>query len=252
MIAQKIADFDIYGFLKKSYTKPERKEDKILEEANILFEKIKSELTTKPNLTNRFGLLEELYGLRIKIISWLLEHKMFQELEEGIKHGVKLSEEIKTDKKFFYLAENIFYALKAKMNFMEAVTQDKDFMAKGASDFKLNAPTNYSNLITVIGQQSKSKQEAQSTFDFLNSSLDIEFVLISASIAHDEKINLSENILNELSEIVVEAAQKFSGIYFSMLQSNVTYDFSKETFDEDFIKEQQFLADTGLEDLSNL
>jgi len=86
-----------------------------------------------------------------------------------------------------------------------------------------------------------------------NASLLIEFCAISAAIINDEKMNLPERIINELSFLVADAAQEYLAISYELGILNVNaskQDLTPQKLDNDFINEQKMFANLGIDDYS--
>ncbi len=90
----------------------------------------------------------------------------------------------------------------------------------------------------------------QKIIDWVHSSLFIEFILLAATIIHEEAIPVSDKTINEMAFIVADAAQEYVAIAseIGILQSVTNRRKADAAFGKPDLKEQKYLADMGLSD----
>jgi hypothetical protein len=245
-------NFDVVCFeLKNHYSQlenPLKKEvDKLLTEVKEI---VTSGKQIKPLLDN---LLKDIFNLRIKAIKWLLKDGGF-ESSEMLDEVYSQIEKLKENPKLEVLVENILFALRCNRKVIDAVITTADFSKENIEANVQQLPTvTYEQFISAIKLGVPDELMAQKIVDWTNASLYIEFVTVATSVINDEQLKVSDKIINELSFIIADAAQEYSALAteLGILKSRSTKQtFAQVSFDTNFIKEQKFLADLGLDDYS--
>ncbi|MFH1003977.1 MAG: hypothetical protein V1781_00520 [Bacteroidota bacterium] len=162
---------------------------------------------------------------------------------------------LKKNPKLEILAENILFALRCNRKVVDAVVATVDFSKKNIGANISQLPTiTYEQFISAIALGVPDGAIVQKIVDWTNSSLFIEFVTVAAVIINDEQqLKISDKVIKELAFIVADAAQEYSALAteLGILKVRSTkQSFAQISFDNDFIKEQKFLADLGLDDYS--
>lgn len=198
-------------------------------------------------------LLGSIFNLRVKAIVWLLEENELN-LSDLFDEVIPQIDELKNDPKLEVLAENILFALRCNQRVIDALTKNEVLSAERISnEVSKLVPINYQQFVASIALGVPDNDVAQKIIDWANSSLYIEFVTVAASIIHQEKLKVSNKVINELAFIVADAAQEYSAIAMEvgLLKQHSVKNLSQSSFDEDFVKEQKNLSDLGLIDFAN-
>ena len=95
-----------------------------------------------------------------------------------------------------------------------------------------------------------NSEAAEKVIEWIKCSFQVEYVICAASLIYDRSLLLSQNKIEELSAIVIDAAQTYSAIAMELnilpskeLPARRFYDIDNSIF----LEEQKVLAETGLE-----
>jgi hypothetical protein len=228
---------------------PLKKEiDKLSKEvANILLN------SNKKIQDQSVDILPKLFNLRIKAIRWLSQGNNFNYLEMLSEVSNQI-EEIGENKKMEILKENILFALRCNRRVIESIFSAGEQSESQNIDFTHLPDINYQQFLASLAFAIPDDETAQKIINWTNASLQIEFVMLAADIIRDEKIKVSDKSINELSFMVVDAAQEFFALAseFGILKNKSTkQSFSNQAFDKSFVNEQKILADIGFEDFAS-
>ncbi|GAB4199635.1 MAG: hypothetical protein Fur0023_02110 [Bacteroidia bacterium] len=198
-------------------------------------------------------ILEQIFNLKIKALKWLSQNNNLNYLEI-LSEVSKQIEEIGKDKKMQILKENILFALRCNRRVIESL------LGTGEQSENLNIDSaqlpdiNYQQFLVSLSFAIPDDETAQKIIEWTNASLQIEFVMLAADIIRDEKIKLSDKLINELSFMVADAAQKYFAIAtdLGILKSKAKQQlFSNNSFDKDFVNEQKALTEIGIKEFAS-
>jgi hypothetical protein len=229
-------------------------ESSMKRELGKLLAEIKDGLTTNKKIKPLLdSLLPRVFNFRIKAIKWLVEEGEldFSTMMDEIYPQL---EELRQNPKLEILAENILFALRCNKKVVKALMGSEDFSEEKFSTSVLELPTiTYNQFLATLAYSIPDDETAQKIVDWINASLYIEFIILSAVITNDKKLKVSEKIINELSFLIADAAQEYSAIAMELgfLESHFkNKDSFSEKADKSFIKEQKYLADFGINDFA--
>jgi len=244
-------NFDVICFQLRSYYP--QLENPLKKDLNSLLAEIRLILIAdKKIITKVNGLLGSIFNLRVKAIVWLLKENELN-LSDLFDEVIPQIDELKNDPRLEVLAENILFALRCNQRVIDALTKNEVLSAETISnEFSKLAPINYEQFVASIALGVPDNDVAQKIIDWANSSLYIEFVTVAASIIHQEKLKVSNKVINELAFIVADAAQEYSAMAMEvgLLKQHSVKNLAQSSFDEDFVKEQKNLSDLGLTDFA--
>lgn len=229
-------------------------ESPMKKELGKLLTEIKDALTTskkvKPLLDS---MIPRVFNFRIKAIKWLVE-KDELDLSGMMDEIYPQLEDLKQNPKLEILAENILFAVRCNKRVVKALIGSGDFSEEKFASNAVELPTiTYGQFLATLAYGVPDNEAAQKIVDWVNASLYIEFIILSAVIINDEKLKVSEKVINELSFLIADAAQEYSAIAIELgllkPRSKSQSSFSDQV-DKSFVNEQKYLADLGINDFA--
>jgi len=250
LITTKNTDFLIFQFNNIS----SELEIPFKKELDDLIITIKSILTSNKEIKKSVNAkLKLIFNFRIKAIKWLNQTTKL-EVNKIIQDVYPQLKELKENPQIDILIENILFAFRCNKRVITALIKKEELTKKNVYDNLNSLPEiTYNQFIVAIGLGVPNDEIAQKLLDLTNASLLIEFCAISAAIINDEKMNLPERIINELSFLVADAAQEYLAISYELGILNVNaskQDLTPQKLDNDFINEQKMFANLGIDDYS--
>ena len=229
-------------------------ESGLKKELSKLLTEIKVVLTTarkvKPVLDS---MLPEIFNFRIKSIKWLIE-KGDLDLSGMMDEIYPQLEELRQNPKLEILAENILFAVRCNKRVVKAVIGSGDFSEEKFASIAAELPAiTYGQFLATLAYSIPDDEAAQKIVDWVNASLYIEFVILSAVIINEEKLKVTGKVINELSFLIADAAQEYSAIAIELgllKPRSENQALFSEQVDKSFIKEQKYLADLGINDFA--
>jgi hypothetical protein len=228
-------------------------ESPMKKELNKLLTEIKDGLTSgkkiKPLLDR---MLPRIFNFRIKAIKWLIEVGDL-DLSGMMDEIYPQLEELRQNPKLEILAENILFAVRCNKRVVRALIGTGDFseekFASNASELPI---ITYEQFLATLAYSIPDDEAAQKIVDWVNASLYIEFIILSAVIINDEKLRVTEKVINELSFLIADAAQEYSAnaIELGLLKRSENQPLFSDQVDKSFKREQKYLADLGINDFT--
>ncbi|MBU0486558.1 MAG: hypothetical protein KKA07_15670 [Bacteroidetes bacterium] len=230
-------------------------ESSLQKEISKLLTEIKSVLTASKKIkTGLDALLPRIFNVRIKAIKWIIEEERF-DISEMFEEVYPQMKALQENPRLEILAENIMFSLRCNKRVVDALIGTGGFSADSFAANKAQLPIiTYGQLLATLAYGIPNDETAQKIIDWVNSSLYIEFVILSAVIINDEKLIVSDKSINELAFLVADAAQEYSALAteLGIFKPRLHNHFSFETLpDNTFVKEQKYLADFGITDFAN-
>lgn len=194
-------------------------------------------------------LLSKLFNFRIKAIKWLFSESNFNYNELLDEIYPQIEDKI-IDKKMNILKDNILFALRCSKRVAESILPSIEESQEN-QHFDLNKFTEitYDQLITSISYSIPDEDLTQKFIDWVNSSLEIEYVMLATDIIIDEKLDIPSKTIKKLAFTVADKAQVFCALAteFGFIKSkNIDVNYSNIILDKKFIEEQKQLADLDL------
>lgn len=207
-------------------------------------------ITVKQHLDK---ILPSVFNFRIKAIKWLIENG-FSNLSEILDEVYLKFEELKKNETFEILAEKILFALRCNKRVVGEYVGTGNFSIKSFKAYTSALPAiTYEQFLSSIAFNVPDNDRAQKFVDWVNTSLYIESIILSALIIQEEKLNVRDEVINELSFLIADAAQEYFAIAVELgvIKTN-SRNHPASTFqtDEAFIKEQKYLAELGINDFA--
>ncbi|MBI3141381.1 MAG: hypothetical protein HYZ16_00990 [Bacteroidetes bacterium] len=229
-------------------------ENPLKKELNHLSSDIKAIITSGRKVQAQSeDMLSQVFNLRIKALKYLANDKNLDYLEM-IRDILPQIEKLKSKRKLEVLTENLLFALRCNQRVVESLDGTSGFSTGNLiSNISQLPDITYQQFIASLAFANLDDETAQRIVDWTNASLHIEFVLVAADIIGNDKLEISDETINELAFLVADAAQEYSAIAaeLGILKNRSSgQSFSKLSFDNSFIQEQKQLADLGLEDFA--
>ena len=231
-------------------------ESSMKKELSKLLDEIKHGLATnkkvKPLLDK---MLPRVFNFRVKAIKWLVEEGEL-DLSNIMDEIYPQLEDLRSNSKLEILVENILFALRCNKRVVKALIGSGEFSEERFATNAIELPAiTYGQFLATLAFSVPDDEAAQKMVDWINASLYIEFIILSAVIINDEKLKVSEKVIKELSFLIANAAQEYSAIATELgllkLHSESQISFSEQV-DKSFVKEQKYLADLGINDFAEI
>lgn len=223
-------------------------------ELGKLLSEIKHHLETnkkvKPLLDS---LLPRVFNFRIKAIKWLAEAGEL-DLSKIMDEIYPQLEELKQNAKLEILAENILFSLRCNRRVVKALTASGVLSEKRSAINAIELPEiTYEQFLATLAFSIPDDEAAQKMADWINASLYIEFIILAAVIINEEKLKVTEKVINELSFLIANAAQEYSAIAIELgllKPRSASQTSFYDQVEKSFVKEQKDLADLGINDFA--
>ncbi len=195
-------------------------------------------------------MLSAIFNLRIKALKWLSADDNF-DYSEMMKESFLQIEKLKLNKKFEVLIDNILFALRCNIRVIDAIISSNEHKTAASLSFDTIQEITYYQFITSLAIVNFDDDTTQKIVDFTNASLNIEFVIVACDIIFNEKLKITDKVINDLAFLIADAAQDYIALAteFGILKSRAkaqSQSFSTINFDNNFIKEQKEFSDLGL------
>lgn len=217
------------------------------------FIKIKEEISKLLKSGERLGgkisgFYEDLFKLRLEGLRLVLKEK---KLDSGylISDSIDVISRIETGKEYAILRENLLFALRCLRPLSFKISGGENDSVQ--FEFEKSSGLTYKQWCETVFKTSSSRKQAQAVIEMLDSSLRIDFVLLSYWIISEQKQKLTQDSIDELSFIAADSAQEFSAIVTELgIYKSYSYTQAGEdnTSDTQFVNEQKIIADLGLDD----
>jgi hypothetical protein len=223
-------------------------------EVNRLLTEVRTLLASKKSTkANLDILLPRIFNFRIKAIKWLIEEDGFA-LSSMMNEVYPQLEELRGDIKLQVLVENILFALRCNRRVVEALIQTGELSDENFADSVSELPAiTYDQFLASLAYSLPDDESCQKIVNWVHSSLYIEFITLTLAVISEEKLSVSDQIINELAFLVADAAQEYSatatelGILKTPDHRQTAF---TESIDKKLIKEQAFLSDLGIDDFA--
>jgi hypothetical protein len=160
---------------------------------------------------------------------------------------------IRKDKKYNEFGENLLFAVRCSRKATEIIKQKLSENNQSISQPEMlpTSVSTYNAFLSTLSITYPDKVQLNAFIKWINSSLVIEFSIVSMILFNNEKIKINKTNLTELASLTAEAGQTHLGFVLSNLFPNKNIDKTGEMTKEE-IKREKELADLGLEDLLTL
>jgi hypothetical protein len=199
-------------------------------------------------------MLSQVFNVRVKALKWLSAHPNLDYLELFGDIFPQI-EELKANKKFEVLTDNILFALRCNQRVIAAISGSSELVSNTFTSELAQLPDiTYPQFMASLAFANLDDETTQKIVDWTNASLHIEFVLVATDIISDEKLKITDKTINELAFLIAYAAQEYSALATELdivKSRSVRQSFSNLNFDNSFIKEQKQFADLGLDDFAS-
>lgn len=222
-------------------------------EFNRLEGQIRSILISGSPIKPQFDkLIPDVFNFRQKVIKWAIEDQnMSLDRIAREQNEMAESEKFNLHPKLEILHENILFATRAIKRVIDGI---KSQSPAGEINLPDRIPQiTYDQFLTFLTRL-PNERLAEQTFVWTNSIQFIEMVIVSEYILmEDDKLEVSDHIINTLAFIVADSAQEYTAaaMELGMVMQRIRNEpFEFGTLDEEFVRDQQYLADIGLEDFA--
>lgn len=191
--------------------------------------------------------VQPMFQFRILAFIWLSRQE--EDLKELLDQLQRDLQEVVPSEALLELHENVKFAIRINQKCAEGLLKDapEDNAARIRELEKWVGKT-YGEFL--LGLEATSGAFYSDIKDFMDTSLFMEFAIIAAHIADDQKLDLSARRVAELAEFVADQAQTY-GAYakmFNKYPAKRTRGVRRESAEvaDDYVQEQKALADAGL------
>lgn len=225
------------------------------EQFEALFARIREDLTKGRDIDESCDeLLESLFAIRLKALIWLSKQPEFQLADIFI--GVQqLVNELAEQNGLEGLSENLGFALRTVRRVMNSIiSKVPELGTKDGAEALSHLPEiDYWTYYDMLSMSIPNQELLENIMEWVDSSLELEYAILATLLLNEENLLVDQKSIDDLSILMALAAQDY-GAYAVELgimpmhisRPNEEYPIPE---DSDFIKEQQLLADSGLEDL---
>ena len=198
-------------------------------------------------------LLKPVFNFRVKAIKWLLNEEVVDILSKIDEIYLQI-EKLRQNPKLEIITENILFAVRCNQRVINSLVDRGALSTENLSIHLAQLPTiTYDQFLATLAYSIPDDEAAQKMVDWVNASLYIETIILAASIIDDERLNVSDKIINELSFLIADAAQYYSalaselGFSTTLPQKMISSSF---VFQQDFLNEQKYFSDLGISDFA--
>lgn len=199
------------------------------------------------------SMLPGIFDFRVKAIKWLAEQGEF-DLSGSIDTVYTQLEDMRLNSKLETLAENTLFALRCNKKVTRAIMSAGEFAKEKITSGAAALPAiTYDQFLASLAFGVPDDETAQRIVDWINASLHIEFIILAAAIINDEKLKVSERVVNELSFLVADAAQEYAAIAIELgflKPGSENQALLSGQVGKSFVKEQKYLAGLGINDFA--
>jgi hypothetical protein len=195
-------------------------------------------------------ILEQLFNLRVKAIKWLAHDQSFNYLDMLSDVSMQFKA-VGNSKKMAVLKDNILFALRCNRRVVESFLHTGSLSESPDYDLRLLPDVSYQQFLASLAFGVPDEETAQNIADWTNASLHIEFVMLAASIIMDEKLDVTDSQIHDLSFLIADAAQEYTALatVFGILKLKSSHPYPiDQDLEISVVNEQKGLADLGLED----
>jgi hypothetical protein len=223
-------------------------------ELGKLTDNLKEALTTREQVKPLLDrMLPDVFNFRVKAIKWLAGEGEI-DFSGVMDEILPQLEDLRLNPRLEILAENILFAVRCNKRVVNALIDSGNFSEEKFASGAVELPEiTYDHFLATLAYGVPDDEAAQTIVDWVNASLYIELIILSAAIIHDEKLNVSEKVINELSFLIADAAQEYMAI---AMESGLLKPPSErqaslsDQVDESFLQEQKYLAESGINDFA--
>lgn len=243
-------NYDVICFQLR-HTLYEKLQNPLRKELDELSKNIKTLLVSEGKIENQSArILSQVFNLRIKALKWLSADDAL-DYSEMLDDAFSQIEELKANERLEVLIENSLFALRCNQRVMSSIIDFSDVSpAALASSFDQFPEITYEQFIASLSFANLDNDTTRKVVGMANASLYIEFVLVAVDIISDENLNVSDTTINSLAFLIADAAQDYSAFAteLGILKPRSVRSFSSGMFDERFVKEQNEIAELGMND----
>lgn len=197
-------------------------------------------------------LIEPIFSIRIKAMKWLIKKKSLS-INDTIKEAEKLNFDLSNEERFELLSENIGFALRTIKRVTKAIITQIPSSEKLRQEVKQIPDMDYWGYFDLLSMTIPNEELVEKLMELTDSSIELDYALLSALLIQDENLNVSQDTINDLAELIAFAAQNYSAYSVELgimpMRALKPQQVQYIIPDEEFINQQQLLADSGLEDL---
>ena len=224
-------------------------------EFEVLLNNLRSILVSSDEIKPAVDLLLPLvYNFRVKALKWLAEQAEEIDLAAKFDEVYTKFEEVKQSPKLEILAENLLFALRSNRRVISSMVNETDienqYFTTGIGKLKT---ITYDDFLETLQFRIPEKKTAERFTEWINSSLYIEVTTLATVLIYEENLAVSSKTINDLAFLVADSAQEYYALATQidlLKQSRANNTFTSGTIDEEFINEQKYLADLGMDDFA--
>ncbi len=220
-------------------------------EFDLLTTEIRESIQSPNNIEQNAQLtFNRIFKLRLLILKSLQEDN--DDIEDLYQDALEYFEPIAQDSRYCVLGENILFALRS--NFRVANSLLKQVSSNGLTELlgsATNIEINFDQFVSVTLAFLPGDQGIE-LIKWLRSSLTVEYGVLVGALLKEEKLTASDQTIDKVAAMLAGAAQTFNAIAieYGLFGLNSEAPTDSQHPDENFIKNQQNLANTDLNSFS--
>lgn len=157
--------------------------------------------------------LPKIFNFRLLALKWICGQPDI-DLRHLLDEAYPSLEALKNNPRLALLAENTLFAVRCNSRVLQAVIGEDDSAASEElyKQFSEAPYATYEQFFWTLAHSIPDQDALQTIVDFCHASLYIEFILLSAIMIDEEKLDVSDATINELAFLIADAAQEYSAI----------------------------------------
>jgi hypothetical protein len=221
-----------------------------------LLNRLRSDLINGKDILDSINdLTEIIFSIRIKALRWLAKQNRLN-LDETLNEAEKFNQGLSNEERFELLSENIGFAIRTIRRVTKAIIKKIPSKEELQDNFKSIPELGYWDFFDLMSIAIPNEELLEKLMEWVDSSIELEYGVLASILLLEENLNVSSRVINELAELIAFVAQNYSAysVELGIMPMRVIKSEKAQYSipDEAFIKEQQLLADSGLEDLEGM
>ncbi len=156
--------------------------------------------------------IPQLFNFRLLALRWLTQQPDIDILH-FLDHAYPSIEVLQNSPRLAVLSENILFALRCNSRVIQnMVAGENTTSEKLAEEFATAPMSTYEQFFGALAMSIPDYSIFKVISDFSHASLYIEFILIAAVLINEEKLEVSDETINELAFLIADAAQEYTAI----------------------------------------
>ena len=225
----------------------------IQKEMESLLGKFRNILSKKSHIKSELDeIRSDVFHFRIKALKWLGKERNIDFMSAINEEYARISN-WDSAPKYSVLIENVLFAFRCNQRVVTSFQRTEGISAESIGDYLSELPEITLKEFEAVILINSEETIAEKVIHWVHSSLYMEMIILMTSIIHDESMDVSKKVINELAFLVADSAQLYVALAVQLgLLDGPSNNFPDlpEDLGEEFNKEQQGLAEAGLDDFA--